>query len=261
MKKIDALTSLEGRKLLRKLFKDLRFGRQMSGIATLLVTWRICVQNKEISKYAREDINILHHLGFVSGTWLWMEEIVNRFYYSSFNSFVYFGAAVLLVLIGIRRFSDIVNDDIVIMGIIFEALMLLFLFIVMLFSPHDELPEDDEESEENELLMEIGEIGRDFASLEIRLEELGNSFSEMIANQKELIGEISKIADNTAQAVAPNPKLLDSMNKTGEKLNQFSETVKELNKSAEIIRKEQIELAVRKEVEKIFSKKIDRHEG
>ena len=65
-------------------------------------------------------------------------------------SFVYFGAAVLLSLIGIRRFSDNVNDTMVLWGVGFEAAMLLMMFFVMLFTPDDSITEDVKQNAEKD---------------------------------------------------------------------------------------------------------------
>ena len=124
MKKIENLASLEGRKILQNLFKEMRFIKQRSALSTLFLCWRICVSEKDYPAFAKLEIHVMHSLGIVRGSMLWMEEIVNRFYFSTINSFVYFGAAVLLVLIGVRRFSSTMSDTAVIWGIIFEATML-----------------------------------------------------------------------------------------------------------------------------------------
>ena len=42
-------------------------------------------------KLSKRDVVILHPLGVWSGTTLWMQEVVNRFYYSAINAFVYAG--------------------------------------------------------------------------------------------------------------------------------------------------------------------------
>jgi hypothetical protein len=137
MKKIDNISSIDGRLLLQQIFHQIRFERQRNSISTLFILWRICISDTEINQYLNpeQDITIMYKLGFWRGTLLWLEEIVNRYYFSTINSFVYFGAAVLLVFIGINRFTDKVDDSTVVYGLAFEAIMLIAMFIVMLFTP------------------------------------------------------------------------------------------------------------------------------
>lgn len=138
MRKVDSLSSADGRKIIHEIFHELKYKKQLSSISILANCWKICVYDIDLTKYINTEDQIEHRLGLFKGTAIWMEEIVNRFYFSVINSFVYFGAAVLLVIIGVRRFSDSIDDRFVIAGVVFEALMLFFMFIVMFFSPSDD---------------------------------------------------------------------------------------------------------------------------
>jgi len=260
MKQVNTLSSLEGRKLLQEVFHELRFEKQLSSFTTLGTTWRICVRERELDRFVKQEVKVLHPLGFFSGTSLWMEEIVNRFYFSTINSFVYFGAAILLVLIGLRRFSEHVSDDLVIYGIAFEALMLIFMFVIMLFTPNDDNNSlsSANENESEELISEVGEIGRDFAAMVLQLEKLGEDINSLMIRQQELLGAVSQMVGYSAQAVSPNPEMLQSMKETNAALEQFRETVKSLNESTESLKKEEIERAVRKELEKIIVGRLDK---
>jgi len=259
LKKIETLSSINGRKTLIKLFKELRYEKQLSSFMTLFLTWRICVRERELWRYMKEEVTVLHPLGLISGTSLWMQEIVNRFYFSTINSFVYFGAAILLALIGIRRFSDHVTETMVISGIAFEALMLIFMFVIMLFTPNDEALEDIENEDDNsinDLIVEIGEIGRDFAAAVGQLENISSSVNEMIRQQVDLINIVNQIAKNSADAISPNPKMLDTMRVTNIALEEFKNSVQGFSAAADNLKKEEIEISVRKEVEKVLVNKL-----
>jgi len=263
MKQIETLSSLEGRKLLWSVYHELRFEKQLSSFSTLLLMWRIATNERDIFKYVNQEVTVIHPLGFFGGTALWMEEIVNRFYFSTINSFVYFGAAILLILVGLRRFAENFNDNIVIAGVAFESLMLIFMFIVMLFSPPDEtieLPEKEnkEESDLQELVIEIGEIANDFATISVNIDKLTDSLKEILSSQHELINSVNKLAEANAMAVSPYPQLLETMQKTNDALNEFKDSVKNLNIAAEALKRDEIEIAVRKEIEKILVKKLNR---
>ena len=258
MKKIENLSSLQGRRILRNIYNELRFDKQRSSLATLFICWRIACFEKHPNKYSSVSAKIAMPLGFFKGSALWMEEVVNRYYFSTVNSFVYFGAAILLVLIGIRRFSENISSDLVIGGIILEAALLMFMFLVMLFAPPEEDIEDDDN--EDELLEEIGEVGRDIAGVSIQLESLAESLNTMITRQNEMLEKFSEIAVINRDAVAPNPKMLESMNKTNDSLEHFNETVDKLNKSVETLRREEIEQSVRKKHKKIIADKLSKNE-
>ena len=258
MKKLETLSTIEGRKVLIELFRELRYEKQMSSFMTLLQTWRICTK---LFRFMKNEITVMHPLGFFKGTSLWMQEIVNRFYFSTINSFVYFGAAILLSLIGIRRFNDNVTDAMVISGVAFEALMLIFMFVVMLFTPNDDAitaTDVNEEDNEKELLIEIGEIGRDIAASVTKIEELINSVDQLIRQQVNLINVVNQVAKSTSDAVAPNPQMLDTMRVTNTVLEELRFTIESFNESAKKLNHAEVESAVKKEIERILINKITR---
>jgi hypothetical protein len=259
MKKIDTLASIEGRTILQEIFYELRYERQNGSISSLLTCWKICVYERELNKYIKRDISLIHALGIFKGSGLWMEEIVNRFYFSTINSFVYFGASILLVLIGLRRFSDALTDNMVIGGVIFEAAMLLFMFVIMLFTPNDEAKPQNNNHENNEsdiLINEVGEIGRDFAAAAVQMEQMTDKLSELIDFQRQLLSRLDDIAKNYADAAMPNPKMIDAMMETNTELQKLKNTVSELNESLHVLRKEEIEAAVKREIEKLIVNRI-----
>jgi len=259
MKKIDNIASIDGRLLLHEIYHKLKFERQRSSLSSLLTLWHICTTESEIYQYLNEDINILHKLGFFRGTFLWLEEIVNRYYFSTINSFVYFGAAVLLVLIGLNNFTDKVDRSVVIYGLAFEASMLLLMFFVMLFTPEDDVTELKNKDEDpiKELLDEVGEISRDFAVTSAQLEKISDNFETIITKQNQISILLSEVAKTNAEAVQPNPKMIEIMSETNTALSEFNNTIKQLNTSAEQIKSEEIISTVRKELEKILTQKVN----
>lgn len=258
MQKINTLASIEGRQLVRKVYKELRYEKQYSAISSLLQCWRICINNKDINKYTNKDVNVLYNLGFFAGTGLWLEEVVNRFYFSTINSFVYFGAAILLVLVGLRRFSDLIGDSVVIAGVIFEAAMLLFMFFIMLFTPNDELTDDNDSNESNDIVNEVGEIARDFAAAVIQIEHLTNALNDIVNKNEDLNKHVASIAASTANAVMPNPKMLEIMSETNSALVNFNNSILNLNEIALTLNKEIVRQSVREELERLMIEKQSR---
>jgi hypothetical protein len=261
MNKISSLTTVNGRKLLHEAYKELRFNRQRSSLSTLGVMWKICTFEKNLNKYINRDVEISMPLGFFRGSTLWMEEIVNRFYFSTINSFVYFGAAILLVIIGLRRFDDNISLTLVFASIIFESVMLFFMFIVMLFAPSEESLEEEEAPDvTDDLLTEVGEIGRDFAAAVVQLEDINDKFTTIVNNQNVMLQKYEEIAKANIDASRPNPEMIEKMKETNEALSEFKETIKTLNSSVADLKKEQIESAVKKEFHRIITYKINKNE-
>ena len=53
MREISTLSSLEGRSILRDIFRELRFERQMGTAKILALTWRICIRERDLQKYGK----------------------------------------------------------------------------------------------------------------------------------------------------------------------------------------------------------------
>ncbi len=259
MEQIQTLSSLRGRSLLRDIYRELRFDKQMSELTVLGICWRLCVYENDAFRYSKHSVSIVHPLGFFSGTSLWLQEIVNRFNYATINSLVYFGAAVLLVIIGLRRFGDLVGNELVISAIVLEALLLMLMFVVMFFSPSDDMAAEQpaqavpvEESETRQLIREIGEIGSDYAGFTTQMDEITSALSSLIARQDELIASVNDMARYSAQAVSPQPELLQTMQQTNTTLKEFNRVVGEFADAARTLRREEIQQAVRYEVERLL---------
>lgn len=259
MQTIETIASIEGRRLLHFIFRELRFERQLNSFKILLTTWKICTSELKIGDFSNRDITILHKIGFWKGTLLWMEEIVNRFFFSSVLSLVYFGAAFLILVIGLNRFTNFVPLFLLITAVIFESTMLIMMFLTMLFSPKDDsYYEEDHNSNEikDELLLEIGEIGRDLASAVVQLENVNDAFKSIIAIQNDLVDslkEANKINMNLSQ---PNPELIEHLKKTNTELEQFKNSFAEINNVIEQIKDEKIDEKVKEQISKIIKSSI-----
>lgn len=264
MNRINNLSTLAGRAVLNETFIELRYGKQASNLNCLISTWKICVFEKELSKYINKDISIIHPLGFIRGTGLWMEEIVNRHYFSTINSFVYLGAAILLALVGIRNFSDYISDEVVIGGVLFEALLLVFIFVVMLFTPSDDLVTDIKTEEETgdweNIVEEIGEIGRDFAAVVVHFENMNKALNEINGSQVRMLEQVKDLSRAANLAVSPAPELINTMQATNDALMKFKESVEQLNLAAQSLRHNEIQNSVRTEVEKLLLDRMNRDE-
>ena len=260
MTQLETLSSVQGRALVRDIYRELRFERRMGAVQALTTTWRACTSERELIKLSKRDVMVLHPLGILSGTTLWMQEVVNRFYYSAINAFVYAGAALLLVAVGLNRTRVIDAQEIVIAGIVLEALLLLLLFAVMYFTPPDDTEVLDQSasssSATDELLREMGEIGRDYAAMAVQLESISASLTDLVEKQDAMMTSVRDSVDAAVGAVSPNPELMASMQTTTAALDRFAGSVDALGQRLQAMERQEMERMVRSELEKILSRQI-----
>ncbi|HBB25713.1 MAG TPA: hypothetical protein DCZ59_05555 [Bacteroidetes bacterium] len=265
MTTLETLSTAAGRALLRDLHQELRFDKQLNSLTTLGYLWRICTRETDLFRTVNRDVTILHPLGLLSGTSLWMQEIVNRFYYAPINAFVYVGAAFLLVAVGLNRIRIIDTPGLLVAAIILEALLLLLLFLVMFFTPPSELeaPGMDTRSDgtSQELLRELGEIGRDYAAMAVQLETISVTLHEVVERQDAMTQQLRSSVDAAVSAVAPNPELMQSMKQNTQALAEFSESVMLLSERLRAVERQEVEGLVRQELERILSRNIVDRDG
>jgi hypothetical protein len=261
MTQLETLSSVQGRALLRDIYRELRFERQLSGMATLRMCWQICTRERELVRLTKRDVTILHPLGIWSGTALWMQEVVNRYFYAAINAFVYLGAALLLVAVGLNRTRVVDSPLIVVAGVILEAVLLIALFTVMFFTPADE-PDDLPSTGSapgtmtDELLRELGEIGRDYAAMAVQLETIGSTLQDVVERQDTLIRAVRDSVETAVSAVAPNPGLMTAMQSTSEALGSLNESVAALDQRLRSVERQEVERLVRIELERMLSRTI-----
>lgn len=193
-----------------------------------------------------------------------MQEIVNRYFYSAINAFVYIGAAFLLVAVGLNRTRVIDTPNVVVAAIIVEASLLVLLFAVMFFTP----PDDDVQPEgaggmdvSQDLLRELGEIGRDYAAMAVQLEAIAGTLQDVVDRQQDLSDDMKKSVEAAVQAVAPNPGLLDSMAQTTHALDTFSQSINILGERLQAVERQEVERLVRIELEKLLTRNIVDRDG
>ena len=268
MEQIQTFSTVRGRALLRDIFRELRYEKQVSSFTALLTCWRLCTFEREAYRYGKRQAVIIHSLGVFHGTSLFLQEIINRFYFSTINSLVYLGAAALLLIVSAYRFTDRVDNSMVLAGVALEAFMLFILFVVMFFSPADDVELEasiDGESgsssgsmsaETRELIAEIGEISADYAAFTERLDNVTSSLSGMISRQDELIGAVNEVARSVSLASTPQPEFVESMRQTNIALQAFHRNIQDLVEATHTLRREEIQRAVRAEVERMLADKV-----
>lgn len=255
MTTIDNLSSIEGRKFLHNLFLKLRYEKQLSSFFVLFACYRICVFESDTSKFINTDVIFRQKLGFFAGTKLWLEEIVHRYYFTTINSFVYFGAAILLVLVGFRKFYNL-DTKYVIGGLIFEASLLMLIFITMLFAPNDDFERSERKDDTQDLINEVGEISTDFAKSVEQLDSLNVSLITLVEKQDKILSLLDILITTNTNIITPNQEFKQIIQENNSEIINFTNSVKDLNKSLNSIKSEQIKQEVKTEIEKIINKNL-----
>jgi hypothetical protein len=260
MTTIETLSSVNGRALLRDIYQELRFERQLGALGALRSMWSICTTERELIRTTKRDVVVLHPLGLFSGTALWMQEIVSRYFYSPINAFVYFGAALLLVAVGLNRTRVIDTPSLVVAGIVLEAILLMVLFLVMFFTPPEDVAELTVEPSNSgatdDLLRELGEIGRDYAAMAVQLETIAGTLNDLVERQDGMIVSMRDSVEAAVNAVVPNPNLMNAMQSTTAALEKFSDRVDALGSHLQTLERQEVERMVRMELERILSRSI-----
>lgn len=257
MPEIPSLASLDGRRIYRELYHRLRFEQQRGTLTTLKILHQIAVGSRSLQEFELSDTTVRHKLGWLSGTRLWLEEIVSRYYYSTVLSFVYGGAAVLLVVIGLRRFSTFISDGIVLLSVGLEAMLLLLLFTVMFFGPSEE--KDPQRDEITELLREIGEIGRDYAIALKQLERTTAGIQQLAHQTEHLARATEKAANAAAAATSPTPELIEHLRSVNSALIELHSRLETLAQALRTIEHNRIEDAVRTHLTQLLENRLSDH--
>jgi hypothetical protein len=262
MDHIQTLSTARGRALLRDVFRELRYEKQVTAFTALLTCWRLCVFERDIFRYSRFQVTAIHSLGFFAGSSLWMREIINRFYFSTINSLVYLGAAILLVVIASYRFTDNVDARYVIAGVLAEACLLFLLFVVMFFSPADDVDMEQDDTEDGyvtevrNLITEVGEIGSDYADVAEKLDSVSTILSGLMGRQDELIASVQDLTRITQQTLSPTPEFSQVVRETNHALKEFTGSVHSFINAAEALHRDEIQRAIQREVERLLAQRI-----
>ena len=130
----------------------------------------------------------------------------------------------------------------------------------MYFTPPEEPDidsgQDSSSNATDELLREMGEIGRDYAAMAVQLEAISGSLSDLVDRQDGIVNSMRASVDAAVSAVSPNPELLESMKSTTGALDRFAVSVEALSERLQVVERQEVERLVRVELEKILSRKI-----
>ena len=139
-------------------------------------------------------------------------------HYNKVLGLVYIGAAVLVIIVGLRGLGSIVGDlaiipsffidpasnkidsDIVMFALILEFCMLMLLAAVTFFTPHDELINEGEEDSEKQLLRKLNTLD----AYKISLEEVKNYTDAELNALRSYLYQYEEMTNKLAQIQSQN---------------------------------------------------------
>jgi division protein CdvB (Snf7/Vps24/ESCRT-III family) len=134
----------------------------------------------------------------------------------------------------------------------------------MFFSP----PDDDlvidggaDGEVSQELLRELGEIGRDYAAMAVQLEAIAGTLQDVVDRQNDMTESMRISVQAAVDAVAPNPNLMKSMSETTAALSAFTTSIDALRERLQAVERQEVERLVRNELEKLLSRNIVERDG
>ncbi len=248
MEQLTTLSTFSGREALQRVyFSVLERTGTLSLLATML---RVCTGSLPIAALLKTETSVQHPLGFFRGLSLFMQEIVYKHYLSSIHSLVYFGAAVLLTIVGLYRFTESVSEPLVVGAVILEAALLGLLFVVGMFSPPDYAHKPvDTESEIQQLVREVGEISADYAGFSMQVDTVTQALGGIQQRMDELIASVNEMSRAATAATSPPSEMLEVMHSTTESLRNLQTTVIQLVKATDDIKDREVRLQVRAQLE------------
>lgn len=212
----------EGRLILNEFYHDRRIQHKIE-LATVLECWRLCKRGTEIQLTDGRLIYIENPLGFRLGTRVCIEEIIGRYYYNSVQGWVYFGAMVLLVFVGLRL-GGVIPEKAALIGVGIEAFMLFLLAVVTYYSPADELASVQFQQKSSDTL--LSSINQSVQGMTNAVSDLFRLISQTDMRQDVLL---TRLTEYISKMNAENTRLqVDKMEETNKNLLAFSESVSQL---------------------------------
>lgn len=212
----------EGRLILNEFYHDRRIQHKIE-FATILECWRLCKRGTEVQLSDGRFIYIENPLGFRLGTRVCIEEIIGRYYYNSVQGWVYFGAMVLLIFVGLRL-GGVIPEKAALIGVGIEAFMLFLLALVTYYSPSDEASPVSIHTRTPETL--LSSINQSVQGMTNAVSDLFRLISQTDMRQDILL---TRLTEYISKVSTENTRVqIDKLEETNQNLRGFGETLAEL---------------------------------
>ncbi|MCS7170006.1 MAG: hypothetical protein NZ949_05215 [Candidatus Kapabacteria bacterium] len=230
--------------------------RTQGRLRTLVSTLRSSIRGSPDEEIPR--------LGWWRGTLLWWESVVAPFYSTWISAAVYFGAAVLLLFIGLRRFTHIVSNEAVVASLVLEAVLLVLLCLVLLASP----PTTSPPASPQEWGEQIHNIAKDMDAIVssadkvlTQHEKLLNCWSDSVQNQEELLRRFAETVASLQSMPQPGSALLNALEGVQQAVKKLDETLHQIAGELQHWRSQQLQGLIQQELLRLASTALSNQGG
>lgn len=193
--------------------------------------------------------------GLWRGTLLWLEAVVVPYYGNWISAAVYFGAALLLLLVGLRRFSHLVGDGAIIAALAVESFLLLLLSL-SLFAAAPTAPATSAQELTDwvsQLAIDMTEMADSAGRILSQQERLLQQWQHFGQQQHTLLQHLATLSESLRHLPAPTAELLDALHALRQSLASLEQQLQRYSEELQHWRTQELQLLVRQELAQLLS--------
>lgn len=216
---------------------------QYGRLYTLLVTLRWATTGADDGGIPRQ--------GWWRGGIRWLEAVVVPFYMPWASGFVFLGAAVLLLLLGIRRFTGVIGEEPIIAAFVAEGFFLLVLFLLLLLAPGS--PSSTRSDELSTLVHDLNDIATDITRIVESHDQLLQRWQESTESQSIALQRLDQLLQKLQQLPLPGAALVAELQQLQQALSQLNATIRQTVDELQHWRNQQLQSLVQQELARILA--------
>ncbi|GBD06966.1 hypothetical protein HRbin21_00775 [bacterium HR21] len=193
--------------------------------------------------------------GVWRGILVWFEAVVAPYYAGWISALVYAGAALLLLLIGLHRFTDGVGPEAILAALFLEASLLVLLALTLGAAPATRTSAV-EEDELRSIADEIAEIAGDAGRILDSHRELLTQWHAVGERQRKLLEQISTLLNTLATLPLPSTKLAETIERLNQNLDTTTAMLQRFREELQQWQREQLQELVRQELARLLSNRV-----
>jgi hypothetical protein len=174
---------------------------------------------------------------------------------------VYGGAALLLVLVGLRYWSRAVSGEVVIAALVLEALLLVLLSVAISAAPRSSSSAEPT-SGLQEYAEEIRSIASEIADITCgvaeRHEQLLDRWMSVNEQQEVLLQRFAELLDSFSRLPAPGAALIEAVQQLRTAVEHLTATLQQTQSELRAWRQQELQEIVRQELARLVSSYVQR---
>lgn len=197
--------------------------------------------------------------GIWRGVALWFEAVVAPYYAGWVSALVYAGAALLLLLIGLHRFTESIGTGAVIAALVLEVCLLLLLAATLGAAPSAQSTVVDSVATElKDIANEIAEIASDAWKIQEGHRELLRAWQDVGEQQRKLLEQFRTALDTLARLPLPGEKFIGALEQVRQSLDATAGMLQHLSTELQQWRQEQLQELIRQELVRLLGDRLTR---